>query len=970
MNSSILNPSSPSYLVYSLDRLAECILNNGLRCLQFIILFIFFLFFSSSSFAQGSGNAISLDGTGEAINLGNSVGNGTRTIEIWFKPSVTIDDTNSEIQTLIARDFNSGNGASTNEFALCFNKTTWGNAGRLSFRRWVGSETHLIFSDSNEWIADHWYHVAATIDESDGMKMYINGVLQQDIDPSTDAIGVASDLISIGKWGSLGIRYFNGEIDEMRLWSSSRSQEDVRENMCKKLNGLDGDLSSYYNFDGPNANSVQNLGTLGVSGTMLNMDISNKILSGAPIGNESALLYSDNGLAGQSLLLAGLNGEIVTIEDMMTPAIGAHIYRVDDMPSSVTNLGDTPSSTYFGVFLTSISGQYNLTYDLNLAECSCLDIYTRDNNSTVSWSSLSNNPTNCSFDLIAESSIENTYRGEYILEPSSAGTINVTTTSPGCIGLPVYYQLETSVPPDEVVSIAWDFGNMIFSDLANPIIEYSDEGLNSYAVSVAFSDGCTKTAIGTVVIFDIPEDPDLPETVILCNDESFTLDFSDFNAWDSIVGPSGDLVEEFTFTDPNTYAFSFYAACSNFEYEIEISSGLANSNLLSASGNEICLGNTVDFAIANWDALDSNSGLSLDFGDGAQALDVTSATLTHTYSAAGNYLVSLNGDALGCPIANNLSIEVMEPLPFEIPDQFNICSDDEVTIDLMSFDFEIFDQNSAIVEFFQSATAGFYTLSASNSCGQIDETFEIIVTPFEPRAILNFPLLCPGGSPVEIGFTTEDYFFNWSTGANSARILADRAGVYSVIVNDPSGNCEETFSYKVEEKARSIEPIFNSSEIYLCAEQVGNITPNNLGYPYLLPDSSFGYSFAPEVSGVYILSYSDDCYNYDDQIEVIIEPCLCPLFVPNGFTPNGDGLNDIFKAKTDCQPVRFELLIFNRWGQNIFSSNNIDRGWNGESPNDQYYASESVYYYIINYTQHLRELDIPNSLTGHVTLIR
>ena len=54
------------------------------------------------------------------------------------------------------------------------------------------------------------------------------------------------------------------------------------------------------------------------------------------------------------------------------------------------------------------------------------------------------------------------------------------------------------------------------------------------------------------------------------------------------------------------------------------------------------------------------------------------------------------------------------------------------------------------------------------------------------------------------------------------------------------------------------------------------------------------------------------------------------LEMPNAFSPNGDGINDIYKAKdTHKSIVEFHAYIFNRWGQKIFDWTNIDDGWDG-----------------------------------------
>ena len=67
------------------------------------------------------------------------------------------------------------------------------------------------------------------------------------------------------------------------------------------------------------------------------------------------------------------------------------------------------------------------------------------------------------------------------------------------------------------------------------------------------------------------------------------------------------------------------------------------------------------------------------------------------------------------------------------------------------------------------------------------------------------------------------------------------------------------------------------------------------------------------------------------------------LEVPNAFTPNGDGINDVFKVKEGYQSiVSFEATVFNRWGKRLFRWNDIAEGWDGndggnEAPDGAYF---------------------------------
>ena len=69
---------------------------------------------------------------------------------------------------------------------------------------------------------------------------------------------------------------------------------------------------------------------------------------------------------------------------------------------------------------------------------------------------------------------------------------------------------------------------------------------------------------------------------------------------------------------------------------------------------------------------------------------------------------------------------------------------------------------------------------------------------------------------------------------------------------------------------------------------------------------------------------------YDEVVHQVIVDDIFSVFVPTAFTPNNDGLNDIFIPLTSGV-YSFEMKIFNRWGELVFLSNNKNIGWNGSS---------------------------------------
>jgi gliding motility-associated-like protein len=83
------------------------------------------------------------------------------------------------------------------------------------------------------------------------------------------------------------------------------------------------------------------------------------------------------------------------------------------------------------------------------------------------------------------------------------------------------------------------------------------------------------------------------------------------------------------------------------------------------------------------------------------------------------------------------------------------------------------------------------------------------------------------------------------------------------------------------------------------------------------------------------------CFNSDTTFVKVFK-----YYIPDAFSPNGDGLNDIFKMYALYKNITFKMVIFNRWGQLVFQSEDVDQGWNGTFGN-QICPPES-YVWVVN----------------------
>jgi gliding motility-associated-like protein len=127
------------------------------------------------------------------------------------------------------------------------------------------------------------------------------------------------------------------------------------------------------------------------------------------------------------------------------------------------------------------------------------------------------------------------------------------------------------------------------------------------------------------------------------------------------------------------------------------------------------------------------------------------------------------------------------------------------------------------------------------------------------------------------------------------------------------------------------------------------------------------------ITGCYAVTAVDSTGNESLKSNLV---CVdnCPYYkLPNTFTPNGDGQNDVFKPVKNA--FRFvekvDFQVFNRWGQQVFQTTDPHLGWNGKNANGEELASGTYFYTCVVYEQRLQGVvQSQEVLKGFIELIR
>jgi gliding motility-associated-like protein len=170
--------------------------------------------------------------------------------------------------------------------------------------------------------------------------------------------------------------------------------------------------------------------------------------------------------------------------------------------------------------------------------------------------------------------------------------------------------------------------------------------------------------------------------------------------------------------------------------------------------------------------------------------------------------------------------------------------------------------------------------------------------------------------------------WQWSTGATSATIDVDSIGTYSVLVTDQNG-CKGSDSMSIS----SIRPLpsnFLPHDTAVCSYGSIQLKPNKKYQNYLWNTGQQASETTISKPSLYWLMVVDEygCRGFDSVL-VRSKQCLEGFFIPNAFTPNGDGLNDIFRPLVFGNIQQYKFAVYNRWGEIVFETTEPNAGWNG-----------------------------------------
>ena len=210
----------------------------------------------------GPKNCLDFDGDNDYVDCGNDaslqIGGSNITLEAWI--NVDVFETNHFEGTIIDK-----HGGTFEGYGL-----RCGGSGILDFNLGNGTTWYSTSSPANTLTAATWHHVAGTYDGTI-QKLYVDGVLVASTTISSTISANTSNNLYLGESDEYSGRFIDGKMDEVRIWSTTRTEAEIRENMFKNLVGDESNLVAYYNLDNTSGSVAQSYPAEANDGTLTNM---------------------------------------------------------------------------------------------------------------------------------------------------------------------------------------------------------------------------------------------------------------------------------------------------------------------------------------------------------------------------------------------------------------------------------------------------------------------------------------------------------------------------------------------------------------------------------------------------------------------------------------------------------------------------------------------------------------------------
>lgn len=482
------------------------------------------------------------------------------------------------------------------------------------------------------------------------------------------------------------------------------------------------------------------------------------------------------------------------------------------------------------------------------------------------------------------------------------------------------------------ISYVWD-ANANSANTAS--VTLTPANTTSYSVTATDANTCSATAGATVAVNQLPIASVNPPQVTICNNTSTTLTASGGATylWSNAaitatitVSPSANTQYNVTVTDANTCSTTASAAVTVNALPIA---------LITPSSSTICFGNSATLqASGGASYVWSNAAIT----DSISVSPQSNATYSVTTTDANTCTASATANVTVIPLM------VLSATPTNVDCFGGNTGAINLSVSSGQSPYSYLWSTTDITQNIVALTQGTYSVTVTDNAGCTATASSVVNEPAELILTSAFSnptcaSIAPDGNiSLTINGGTTPYQYLWDNNANTANLYTLLPGNYSVTVYD-AHNCSVTdaftlsyiYDFSVQANGMATIKLGETAGIsYTLNGNAGNYT--SLWSPASLVDCSTCQNttaYTNHTTLYQIKIENDSGCIATDTVTVNVIPDYS-LFVPNAFTPNGDGNNDLLMIFGNKNAIEyFSFQIFNRIGEKVFETNNSSFTWDG-----------------------------------------
>jgi gliding motility-associated-like protein len=553
-----------------------------------------------------------------------------------------------------------------------------------------------------------------------------------------------------------------------------------------------------------------------------------------------------------------------------------------------------------------------------------------------------------------------------ILEPSAISFVLDTAWGPSCNG-----------DTNGAIFSTGTGGTLPYNFTWTPAISTADSALNltagNYNITLTDGNGCSQSVSATLT------EPLALTLGVTASQASFCLGDSTVLAG---TANGGTLPYSYSWSNGSVLASQTVQPASSGTFSLTVNDA-NNCSILDSAVITVLVPQDID--LGNDTAICQGENILLDAGAGFSSYLWQDGSNLQTFNSTvtGLYYVTAT-DANGCIEKDTLSL-IVNPLPLPaLADTAKICPGTSTTLSATTGFLNYSWNTGQATASINVSAAGNYVLFVTdlNGCSNSDSTFVVL----HPLPTLLFSATPLSGCPPLIVTTTNNSLlngttttFNWTIGSNSysqfAPVTELTTGFHDLYLQGVTNNgCTvdtlvtsyiEVFPepmalpvpqpavYELYDSEINISNQSQGANAYIWS-LFGNFVTFDTDLVYPVTDTG-SYTFS------LIAINQDGCRDTADAT-IIVNPSFA-LYFPTAFTPNSNGNNDEYMPK-GYGIHEYELLIFDRWGEQVFKSTDLYEGWDGSYLGGAPVSAVYVYKCTIRDIQGNKHFYM-----GHVTLV-